>query len=249
MSTETEVVEDLPVVPHGRALRWRRDRIFFAVMAAAAALTVFAGFSRTYFLKGFFETRALSLFFHVHGAVFTCWIILFVVQVALVAAGRTDIHRRLGIAGAILAALMVVIGLMAAIDSARRGFTPPNGPSPLVFLVIPVADVIVFATLIGAGLWLRRSSAAHKRLMLLGTLSILTPAIARLPGIAAAGPLAFLGLTDVFIVACLVYDRLGNGRIHRAFLWGGLFIIISQPLRLLIGQTPMWLAFARWLIR
>lgn len=249
MSAETEVAEDLPVVTRRGAPRWRRDGIFFAAMAVAAALTVFAGFSRTYFLKGFFEARTLSLFFHVHGAVFTCWIILFVVQVTLVAAGRTDVHRRLGVAGAVLAALMVVIGLMAAIDSARRGFTPPNGPPALVFLVVPLADLVVFATLIAAGLWLRRRSAAHKRLMLLATISILTPAIARLPGIVAAGPLAFLGLTDLFIVACLVYDRLGNGRVHRAFLWGGLFIIVSQPLRFLIAQTPPWLAFARWLTR
>ena len=243
MSQATEAVVS-PVV-----MRWRRDRIFFVSMAVAAALTVFAGFSRTYFLKGLFGTRALSPFFHLHGAVFTCWIVLFVVQITLVAAGRTGIHRRLGVAGAVLAALMVVIGLMAAIDSARRGFTPPGGPPPLKFFVIPVGDLVVFATLVAAGLWLRRRSDAHKRLMLLATISILTPAIARLPGIAAAGPLAFLGLTDLFIAACLLYDRIGNGRIHRAFLWGGLFIIVSQPLRFLIAGTAPWLVFAHWLTR
>lgn len=249
MSAETKVAEDVPVTTRGRAPRWRQDRIFFAGMAAAAALIVFAGFSRTYFLKGFFGTRPLSLFFHVHGVVFTFWIVLFVVQILLVAAGRTDIHRRLGVAGVVLAMLMVVIGLMAAIDSARRGFTPPGGPPPLVFFVVPVADLVVFSSLVAAGLWLRRRSDAHKRLMLLATISILTPAIARLPGVMAAGPLAFLGLTDLFVLACLVYDRVARGRIHRAFLWGGLLIIVSQPVRFLIGGTAAWLEFARWLTR
>ena len=68
-------------------------------------------------------------------------------------------------------------------------------------------------------------------------LSILTPAIARLPGIAAAGPPAFLGLTDLLIVVCMVYDKIAFGRVHRAFLLGGLFIIVSQPLRFLIAGT------------
>lgn len=215
-------------------------------MSILIALTVFAGFSRTYFLKGYFGTKTLTPFFHLHGAVFSTWIVLFAVQSALVKAGRTDIHRRLGVFGAALAPVMVVIGYMAAVDSARRGFTPPNGPPPLVFFVIPLTDLVVFASLIGAALWLRRRPEYHKRLMLMATLAILTPAIARLPGVAAAGPPAFLGITDVFIVSCMLYDKFAHGRVHRAFLWGGLFIIISQPLRFLIAQTDLWLTFARW---
>ena len=226
--------------------RPRQDR-FFAVMSVIAALTVFAGFSQTYFLKGVFGTKALSPFFHVHGVVFSCWIVLFVVQSMLVRSGRSDIHRRLGVAATVLAPLMVVIGAMAAIDAARRGFTPTNGPPPLVFLVIPLTDLVVFATLVGVALWLRRRPEDHKRLMLMATLSILTPAIARLPGVSAGGPPAFLGLTDLLIIGSMVYDKVAHGRLHRAFLWGGLFIILSQPLRFLIASTSGWLTFARWL--
>lgn len=228
--------------------RVRQDR-FFAVMSVIVALTVFAGFSPTYFLKGFFGAKPLTPFFHLHGAIFTCWIVLFVTQTALVRAGRPDIHRRLGVAGALLAPVMVVIGVMAAIDSARRGFTPPNGPPPLVFFVIPLTDLAVFSVLVTAGIWLRRQREDHKRLMLMATLSILTPAIARLPGIAAAGPPAFLGLTDLLIVGCMVYDKFAHGRVHRAFLLGGIFIIVSQPLRFLIAGTSAWLTFAKWMTR
>jgi len=86
-------------------------------------------------------------------------------------------------------------------------------------------------------------------LMLLATLALLTPAIARLPGIAAAGPPAFWGLTDLFVVACFVYDRLTGGRIHSAFKWGGLFVLSMQPVRLIVGGTGPWLALAGWLTR
>jgi hypothetical protein len=228
---------------------WRRDRLFFSGMALSAAVVIFAGFAPTYYLKGAFGGPLLSPLLHVHGLIFTGWIVLFIVQTQLIAARRTPLHRRLGVVGGIIAIAMLIVGTMAAIESGRRGFTPPGGPPPLTFLIIPLGDLFVFAVLAGAALYLRRQSQTHKRLMLLATLALLTPAIARLPGIAAAGPPAFWGLTDLFIVACFVYDRVTNGRIHPAFKWGGLFVLAMQPIRLILGGTAPWLAFAGWLTR
>jgi hypothetical protein len=216
-------------------------------MAVAAAATVFAGFAPTYFLRGLSSSPALPPLLHVHGLVFTCWIALFVTQVLLIAARRTDLHRRLGIAGAGLAVLMLAIGFVTAVDSARRGVTPLDGLSPLVFLVVPLGDLVVFAGLAGSGLYFRRRSETHKRLMLLSTIGLLTPAIARLPFVAGGGPPTFFGLTDLFVVGCFAYDRITHGRVNPAFLWGGLYLVASQPLRLLVGGTDAWLAAAGWL--
>jgi hypothetical protein len=228
---------------------WRRDRLFFSGMAIAATIVVFAGFAPTYYLKAAFGAPPLPPLLHAHGLIFTSWIALFVVQTRLIAARRTPLHRRLGVLGALLAVAMLIVGTLAAIASARRGFTPPGGPPPLTFLIIPLGDLLVFGVLVSAAIYFRRQSQTHKRLMLLATLALLTPAIARLPGIAAAGPPAFWGLTDLFIVACLVYDRVTSGRIHPAFKWGALFVLAMQPLRLIVGGTAPWLAFAQWLTR
>jgi len=62
-----------------------------------------------------------------------------------------------------------------------------------------------------------------------------------------AGPPAFFGLTDVFVVACIAYDLITLKRIHRATALAALLIIASQPLRLILGGTHAWLAFATWL--
>jgi hypothetical protein len=85
--------------------------------------------------------------------------------------------------------------------------------------------------------------------MLLATISILPAATARLPFafIQQAGPIAFFGLADLFIVACVLYDFAERGRVHHATLWAGLFVMVSQPLRLVIGNTDAWLSFATWL--
>jgi hypothetical protein len=217
-------------------------------MSIAVVVTVFAGFAPTYYLRPRYTSTPLMPLLHLHGLVFTSWIALFLIQTTLVAAHRTDLHRRLGIAGGVIATLMVLIGVSTAIIRASQGATPPGGPSPQAFLVVPIGDMLVFAILVGAGFYYRRRSDVHKRLMLLATISILTAAIARLPfAILQAGPPAFFALTDIFIVACLLYDLMTLKRIHRATAVAGLLIVASQPLRLIIGGTQAWLSFATWL--
>ena len=255
MSTSA-VAADAPAVAAPRAAdAWRRDRRFFTGMAVAAMLTVLAGFAPSYYLKtvlgrpGISGMQTLSPLLHLHGLVFTTWIVLFLVQTRLVATRRIALHRRLGVAAVVVAALMVVVGFAAAVDAARRGSTPPGGPPPLVFLAVPMADLAIFSTLVVAGVWFRRRAEVHKRLMLTSTISILTPAIARLPGVIAGGPLTFFALTDLFVVACLVYDKVTRGRVHPAFWWGGGLLLASQIGRLAISGTGAWLALATWLTR
>lgn len=234
-------------VPAGITAR-QRERLFFSGMAIAILITVFAGFAPTYYLKSYFGSPPLMPVLHLHGLVFSSWIVLFVTQTALVAANRTRVHRRLGIGGAVIAVLMVFIGSATAIIRARQGAAPP-GINPLVFLTVPLADMLVFPSLVGAGFYFRRQVDVHKRLMLLATISIVPAAVARLPFafIQQTGPVAFFGLADLFIIPCIIYDLISRGRIHRATLWGGLLIVASQPLRLIIGGTQAWMSFATWL--
>ena len=82
--------------------------------------------------------------------------------------------------------------------------------------------------------------------MLLATINLVTAAIARWPGVFALAPIGFFGLTDLFIVALAIWDLRARGRLHRVTLWGGLLVVVSQPLRLMISSTEGWLAFARW---
>jgi len=228
--------------------RRRRERWFYVSMSVAAVITVFAGFAPTYYLRPYFNTAPLMPLLHLHGIVFTSWLALFLIQTTLVAAHRTDIHRRLGILGGVIAALMIVIGPTTAVIRASQGATPVPGVSPLSFLVVPLGDMLVFAILVGAGFYFRRRPDVHKRLMLLATVSILAAAIARLPfAIMQAGPPAFFGFTDLFVLACILYDLITLKRVHRATALGALLIIASQPLRLMLAGTHLWLAFAGWL--
>jgi len=225
------------------------DRAIYTWAAVVALLVVFAGFSRTFFLKGAFGTPELTTLVLVHGIVMTLWFSLFLVQARLVASGRTDLHRRLGIFGGLLAVSVVIVGVTVAISGARLGHSP--GPPPLVFLGIPLFDMLIFACLVSTALYFRQRPEIHKRLMLLANLSILTAAIARIPVafIHDGGLMMYFGLKILLIILFVVYDSLRNRRLHPAFGWGAAFVIISLPLRLWVIGTPTWMRFATWLVK
>lgn len=231
------------------------DRVFYSGMAVAMALTVFIGFAPTFYLRSFFGgpvsvtgAATLTPLTQVHGAVFTAWVLLFIVQTALVANRRVAVHRRMGVAGAILAAGMIAVGIVTAIAAARRGSAAP-GMDPLAFLVIPVFDLTLFAGFVTAALLSRRNRETHKRLMLLAYVSIIVAAFGRFPGIIAFGPPAVMVASLLPVVAGMVYDYASRGRVHRIYIWGGLLVALSFPGRLALAQTPAWRAFAEWLVR
>lgn len=231
------------------ALAQMSQRRFYTMAAWTAAAIVVLGFAKTYYLKVFFGTPSLSPLFHIHGLVMSLWIVLFIIQTQLVASHKVTLHKKLGMFGGLVAVSVLVVGFLGAVTAARLGRSP--GPPPLVFLVVPIGDLVVFATMVGLGLGYRARLDIHKRLMLLSCIGILGAAIARIPldAIKQAGPLAFFGITDLLILICLGYDRIKTRRFHPAFVWGGLFIFLSHPLRLVIGGTSTWMAFATWLVK
>jgi hypothetical protein len=217
--------------------------------AVAAVLVVFSGFARTFFLNGYLAHFPLTGLLVLHGLVMTLWFTLFLVQVRLVASHRTAVHRRLGVLGAVLALLVLAVGTTVAIVGARAGHAPPGAPPALVFLAIPIGDMVMFAALVGTALWMRRRPEYHKRLMLLATLGILTAAIARIPidALQSAGLPAFFAVTDLLILACVTVDTIRHRRLHPAFGWGFGFVVLTEVGRFLLAGTPQWMVFAKWL--
>jgi hypothetical protein len=227
----------------------RADRFFYCGMAFAAIVAVFIGFSRTYYLRSRFQDGSLPLYLQVHGAAFSAWMILFLTQTSLVAARRTDVHRRLGWAGAALAAFMVAIAITAAILSGRRNFAAGLENESLTFLTTPFFSMVVFLALVATAVYHRRAPETHKRLMLLATISVLDAATARWPiALVQTSSWAYYGFADLFIAAAIVYELVSRRRIHRSYIWGSVLIVISQYLRDVIGQTDTWHTIARTIL-
>jgi hypothetical protein len=236
------------VTTHFRETPRKSDRIFYCGFSIAAIGAVIAGFGQRYYFPALSGVSTHPLTTHLHALAFSAWMALFAVQSALIAARRVRAHRTLGILGVILGAVILAVGYSAAIVGARTGWVGANNPRDLTgalgFLVVPLGDLVLFAGFFGAAIYYRGQPELHKRLMILAMMGgILAAPLARIPfpyGLIISLALLFAGP---------VYDRLSRGQIHRAYLWGVPLVLLSFPVRLLIGtQSQTWSRFAAWLI-
>jgi hypothetical protein len=156
------------------------DDLFFTTMSVIMLAVVFMGFASSYFLRGAVFSHLPSVLVHLHGAVFSSWIILFVVQSSLVSAGKIRLHRKLGILGAVLAGLMVVLGVLAPIGTLRRGAPLPPIFTPESFLIGNILGILFFGVYVAVAVWMRNNRFVHKRLMLIANAMLMSPALSRM---------------------------------------------------------------------
>lgn len=228
----------------------RTDRLFFTGMGLFVAVTVFAGFARTYYLAHWFAPPArmpdMTPLLHVHAVVFTLWTCLMVAQPALIAAGRADLHRRIGVAGAVLAVLVWALGNLAAVEAIKVGYKGVG--DPYAFYAVTFFSIQAFGIIAALGIANRRRAGTHKRLMLLSSAAILEAAVGRLPlhVVVETAPFSFYAGADLIIAAGVAYDLVSRGRVHPVWVWGGGLLVASQVLRIAIMHSAPWLAFAHW---
>ncbi|WP_309090828.1 hypothetical protein [Phenylobacterium sp.] len=219
----------------------RPKRRFYVLVALLTAGVVIVGFAPTFYMRTA-ELGPLKPVLAAHGAVFTVWLALFLAQTLLVPAGRTDLHRKLGWASLAWAGVMVALGIAAALDTLRGG-QPPVPGDIRQFAMLPFGDIAIFAGLVAWGAFLRQRSDWHKRLMTMATVSLLTPALARIPALMPFGPPGFLSLTLVAVAGVIAFDWIAHGRPHPANLWSGALIGLGKPILLFgVAATPAWLA-------
>lgn len=161
----------------GFPARPQTDRAAFLVLVGLVWIGMLSGFGRNSFLHVRAHGFDYPIIVHVHAVVFTGWLVLFTAQMTLIRAGRVDLHKRLGLVGAALAAVMVVLGPATAIvvDAIRYAATS----APPSFLPVQLTNTIGFAGLTAAALLLRGTPSAHKRLMLLSLMYISAPGFNR----------------------------------------------------------------------
>ena len=243
--------------------------VFFAAMSGVSLFIVLSGFTPTLYFRPLFSPPAIPGYLFLHGIVLTSWFTWLCVQTLLIRSGRTALHRRLGVAGAVLAAAVPFAGLLATAGVVGRvvaiGIDLNADASVLVGIGVsgvPVvqflssvvwsnlSSAVSFAVLAWTGLLLRRRPAAHKRLMLLATIAILGPALARLaaPAILRRRRGTLRAHRDVRIARGRDRSRCcDDEEIHPATVLGilfpvGLFIVCTA-----ISTTDVGLGLVRWL--
>jgi hypothetical protein len=239
---------------------------FHVWLAGACLVIVVGGFAPTYWLQLAPGTFAGSPLLHLHGALFTAWPVYLLLQTTFAARRQVARHRAWGLFGISLATAMVCVGFAVANEVLRNRLVAGYGDAARAFHIVSSSMMVLFGAFVLAAVAFVRRPEIHKRLMVLGTISILPPAIARVmfaltvgaaPGMRPTGGpprtvesvLASALIADALILAGVVYDMRTRGRPHPVYLVGGAIMLAVQVLRVPVSKTGWWHAIADALAR
>jgi hypothetical protein len=224
--------------------RQSAERRFYSRMALFMVALVFIGFAPSFYLRDIVPAYprpnpTLPPAVLLHGGVFTLWMLAIVAQTQLVAAGRRDMHMKLGAATVLLAVALIPIMYLTATWAVARATQPPF-TDPLTWTIVPLSGIVPFAIMIWQGWAHRRNAQWHKRAMLGAAILIVAgPSIGRLP----IAPPTLIGFTFQFLlclalfIPLLVWDRRTQGRIHPATWLGFAMLAISIFIPLAVFWT------------
>ena len=245
-----------------------RSGFFFWISVLLLAFLVI-GFAPSLYLRAFFEVPPIPAYLHVHGAILTSWFAWLVLQTSMVRTGRTATHRRLGVIGAVIAVAVVFAGPMATVGAVGRlreaGFDwdtdmsalPAVGVEgvPMIRFAAQVVwgnflSIVVFAGLVATAIVLRRHPDSHKRLMLLASIAIVGPALARIsrwPVFGGEDSPFIPSVLLTLLVAVIVHDVVTTRRVHKATLYGAGALVIGTIAQQLIAGSELGRSVVRML--
>jgi len=231
--------------------------LFYRNIAVLCAVVAFAGFLPSYWLPMSRADLHIPRVVHLHGLIFFAWTLFFVVQTALVAQRRTALHRELGLLGIALATAMLFTGTMVSIIRMQRFDALGFVDEARAFAIVPLTAIMYFAVVFTFGIVNIKRPDIHKRAMVLATVALLQPAVARwfiffLAPPDAAGPVPVLlsvapGIvSDLPLVYAMLHDKQTRGRPHAVYVYGAATLVALQLLRVPVSTTAAWFAVADW---
>jgi hypothetical protein len=253
----------------GSALRVRaanETRRFYVWMAGACLVIAGVGFAPTYWLQLAPGTFTGSPLLHLHAVLFTAWPLYLLRQTTFVIQRRVGRHRAWGLFGISLATAMVFVGFSVANAALQRKLAAGGGDPARAFHIASTSMITLFAIFVFLAISYVGRPEVHKRLMLLATIVILPPAVARLFFAAAVGMAPGLRpglgpsrtvesvltsalIADALILAGMLYDTRTRRRPHPVYVIGGTVILAVQVLRGPVSTTRWWYAAANFLAR
>jgi hypothetical protein len=223
------------------------ERRFFAWLSVAILAMAVAGFLRSYVLLPVLglpeDSLAPTALVHIHAAIFFAWCVLLAVQCWLVVANRGVQHRQLGMLGLGLYAGLVITGPLVALRSVARYGTPPD---ELSFLAVSLGNVLAYTLVLGAAFLWRRLPAIHKRLMMIGMVTLLSAPFGRL--IDLPYQLPHVVGPGLVVLALAIWDRAAHGRIHPVTGYGGVVVLLWELAPNLYMYSNWWMSLSRWLV-
>lgn len=212
-----------------------RKEPFFFYFSGIILLTVVMAFSLNILFKNYHLNSNMALII-IHGISMLLWYVLLFWQTKQIQVHNIKAHQQLGFLSIGLAMAMLISGILIAISNYR-------GEGEALTLYGNFAGMFVFAVLYFFALKDRYKPDVHKRLMIVASIAILSPALVRILRLFEINDFVTLPFWLLFIVALPMYDVRKLKKVHKATaLATGLLILI------LFGGAPIGMSEA-WAIR
>lgn len=161
-----------------------RKSPFFTLLGLLMLVLAIAGFWPQYFSAATGRTPEPTTQYwliHVHAALFTGWLLMYISQAALIMTGRARTHLKLGPWLAGYGFVIALVGTYAAGLLAHRfGVREGSADAAASFVFFPLIDMVFFAGFLAAAVAYRKRPDLHKRAMFLATFSIAVVGLGRL---------------------------------------------------------------------
>ena len=230
-------------------------RVSFYSWLALAAITLSAAAFGPSLMSASPRRGSMTVIAGAHAVLMSAWLLVYLIQTMLAANGGIRLHKRLGVAGAFVAAAAVATGFVATMVMVRRGFDlsgdlsrPPNN-SALDAAIFQFSNLLIFSILVGTALVLRRRRHLHKRLMAFAVIETLMAApLGHLVGHFGLPVLTFLLWGLGVLVAFIAYDVRSVKRVHPVTLILGIGLVALANLEaIVIGPSAPWHRVLEWL--
>jgi len=224
------------------------DRYFYFAMSLLVAVIVVWGFSHTVNANLFHASPPRPLLLWIHAAVFSGWVVFFIVQSALVRKHQVRWHRSMGWFGAVLGTTMIVLGTATAIVMGRFDTGQLHMPDSDAFLIVPLFDMVAFAASFGLAVYWRRKPELHRRLIFIATCGLLAAAFGRVDYL-ILHDLTYVCVDGVIFLG-VVRDLFVNRRIHAVY-WIAFPALATVQAFVIhtVHSGSWWISIAHWILR
>jgi hypothetical protein len=225
-----------------------RTRGFYVALAVLVAALALAGFWRSYFGSLLIGNVVDALpLVHFHIAVYVGWLALFIAQAAFAAAGRIDLHVKVGRFGIGYGWFVVAIGLLVGFGMFVIRVRAGAEAEAIGRLFGPVLDMLVFAPLFAAAVHYRGKPELHKRLMILAMVTLLVPAVSRMRAFMPSLVLVQLVWSAPLLLA-MAYDYAKRRIVHPVYVLGLVLLLVESPaVRAAARASQPWRSIGAWL--
>jgi len=249
MSTEATAALSRPTAPSRPVSAPGRhvllENYFYFFMTLLIFGIVVYGFSHTVDQNLIHPAVPRPFILYAHAAVFSGWLVLFVLQSTLVRSHHVRWHRRVGWFGAGLGALIPVLGVATAITMGRFNLFQLHQPGAAAFLIIPLWDMATFTPAFALAVYWRKKPEFHRRLILIASCALTAASFGRFPPNILPRIVFYAGV-DSLILLGVVRDLIVNRSIHQVYRYALPAIMVGQVVVMYtaIAQPALWMRIA-----